>query len=47
MFDLKSKRPTFLLSIPSILTVPCIGDKRNKADIRDDLPAPVLPTTPT
>lgn len=35
------------VSNPSILMLPSIFDSRNKAAINDDLPAPVLPTTPT
>lgn len=39
--------PTREVSIPSIDIVPSMYANLNKADINDDLPAPVLPTIPT
>lgn len=48
IFERNSCKPSWLNSNPSILICPCIpsGNRRNRVDINDDLPAPVLPTTP-
>lgn len=35
------------VSMPSILMVPSTGASLKSAEMREDLPAPVLPTTPT
>ena len=45
-FSLKSCNPISLIDTPSIFILPCGSARRNKADIRDDLPAPVRPTIP-
>lgn len=44
-----SLRPTMLVSRPSILISPSRSslNKRKSAEIKEDLPAPVRPTTPT
>lgn len=35
------------MSTPSIMMEPSTGASLNKADIKDDFPAPVRPTIPT
>ena len=47
-FDLRSCSPIMVMSQPSILTQPCAGSiRRKRPSIREDLPAPVRPTTPS
>ncbi len=48
MASLSGCSPIFLsVSLPSIMTSPWLGSTRRKrAEIKDDLPAPVLPTMP-
>ena len=46
-FSLKQCNPISLIDTPSMLIIPCGSASRNKADINDDLPAPVRPTIPT
>ena len=45
--DRRSRRPILEMSSPSIVMVPDAGSiMRNKPKVKDDLPAPVRPTTP-
>ena len=46
-FSLKSCNPISFIDTPSIRNLPLGSASRNKADINDDLPAPVRPTIPT
>ncbi len=48
MASLSECIPIFLsVSLPSIITSPWLGSTRRKrAEIKEDLPAPVLPTMP-
>ena len=43
---LRSFSPSSRMSISSMLIVPVGSAKRNKVESKDDLPAPVRPTTP-
>lgn len=47
IFDRKSLSRTLAVSTSSMAITPSIGARRNRAAIRVDLPAPVLPTIPT
>src|SRR6202012_4338579 len=47
MLRLKSCKPIDLVSTPSTTTSPVGSTIRNRADMMDDLPAPVRPTIPT
>lgn len=47
IFDRSLCSDTWEVSILSTRIPPSILDKRNKADMIDDLPAPVRPTIPT
>lgn len=47
ILDLRSVKEISLVSISSILISPSTTASRNRAEIRDDLPAPVRPTIPT
>lgn len=45
--DLNSCSPSSWISIPSIIILPSLKANLNKAAIKEDFPAPVLPTIPT
>ena len=46
--DLRSLSPIVAISIPSIRMAPPTDSMiRNRASVREDFPAPVLPTIPT
>lgn len=45
-FDLSLFKEIVAVSMPSIVIDPSTRAKRNIAAIKDDLPAPVLPTIP-
>lgn len=45
-FSLKSCNPISQIDTPSMVSFPLGSASRNKADINDDLPAPVRPTIP-
>lgn len=44
---LRKFSPNVLVSTLSIVILPSVGANLKSADIRDDFPAPVLPTIPT
>ena len=45
--DLRSCKPSLVTSSPSIVMVPDAGSKRRNTEyVKDDFPAPVLPTIP-
>lgn len=45
--DLRSLSSNSCISTPSIMILPSFRANLNNAPIKDDLPAPVLPTIPT
>lgn len=47
ILDLKSLNFTLAVSTSSMRIVPSIGESLKRAEIKLDLPAPVLPTIPT
>jgi len=47
ILDRKLCNPNSCISIPSIMILPSLKANLNKAKIKDDFPAPVLPTIPT
>lgn len=46
IFDRRSLSPKLLMSTLSIVMEPSLTDNLNNAPIKDDFPAPVLPTIP-
>jgi len=46
-FDRKSCNPKSCISMLSIMILPSLKANLNNAPIKDDFPAPVLPTIPT
>jgi len=47
ILDRKSLNSNSCISISSIMILPSLQANLNKAEIKDDFPAPVLPTIPT
>lgn len=47
ILDRKSRNPNSCISTSSIIMFPSFIANLNNADIKEDFPAPVLPTIPT